>query len=159
MPILEHIQHLSGARAWSGDIPFESLYTAGIAGERWLRALRDEGKIYGVRCARCEITYVPARLYCERCFAKLDENAWSEVGPGGTLESFTVLRLAPDGSPAETPRTMALIHLNGADTLLVHELSNLGPHKPVIGMPVKAVLKPQGERQGSIRDIAYFEPG
>ncbi len=157
MPILEHIAHLGEVRAWTGEIPLESAYTAGVAGERWLRALQNEGKIYGARCTQCEITYVPARLYCERCMAHLPDDAWIEVGPAGTLESFTVLRVGLDGLPA-APRILALIRLDGADTLLVHELDEPGSQKPSIGMRVKAVFKPQPERVASIRDIAHFVP-
>ena len=157
MPILEHLAHLGDARAWNGDIPLESVYTTGIAGDRWLRALQNEGKLYGTRCAHCEVTYVPARLYCERCMAHLGDDAWIEVGPAGAVESFTVLRVGLDDRPA-APRTLALIHLDGADTLFVHELAELGVQKPSIGLRVRAVFKPQPERTASIRDIAYFGP-
>jgi len=157
MPILEHLAHLGDVRAWNGDIPLESLYTAGVAGDRWLRALQNEGKLYGTRCAHCEVTYVPARLYCERCMAHLGDDAWIEVGPAGVVESFTVLRVGLDDRPA-APRIIALLRLDGADTLFVHELAELGAQKPSIGLRVKAVLKPQAERTASIRDIAHFSP-
>lgn len=157
MPILEHLAHVGDVRAWNGDIPLESVYTVGVAGERWLRALQAEGKLYGTRCARCEITYVPARLYCERCMAHLEDDTWTEVGPGGMVESFTVLRVDVDGRPA-APRTLALIRLDGADTLFVHDLGELGHQKASIGLRVKAVLKPPPERQASVRDIACFVP-
>jgi uncharacterized OB-fold protein len=157
MPILEHITHLGEARAWVSDIPFESLYTAGVAGQRWLSALRDEGKLYATRCPKCERVYVPARLFCERCFAHLENDTWQVAGPEGTIESFTILHLAPDGS-AGAPQFIALVRLDGADTLFPHRLGDLGARKPRIGMRVKAVFKPKSEREGSINDIRHFAP-
>jgi uncharacterized OB-fold protein len=157
MPILDHITRLGDVRAWEGNIPFESLYTAGVAGDRWLRALRDEGRIYGTRCPQCAITYVPARLFCERCFVQLGDEAWTAVGPGGELVSYTVLRVGIDGAPTP-PRALGLVRLDGADTLLPHELGALNGRTLQIGLRVRAVFRPERERRASIRDIAYFAP-
>lgn len=158
MPVLETLEHFDQARAWQGHIPLENLYTVGIAGERFLRALKDEGKIYGTRCAKCNVTYVPARLYCERCFAHLDDKAWVLVGPGGALESYTVLHLAPDGSALERPRLMGLVKLDGADSVWPADLGEVDQTALRIGMRVTAVLRPKAERVGAITDLAYFRP-
>ena len=48
--------------AWHGDLPVTSRYTAGLAGERFFRAIKDEGRILGTLCTECDITYVPARF-------------------------------------------------------------------------------------------------
>ncbi len=155
MSLIERIQHLDEARAWRGTIRLEGVYTAGIAGERWLRGLQ-EGKIYGTRCPRCRYTYVPARRFCERCLGALEEDAWVEVGPQGTLVSWTRVHGALDGTPSAAPRTFGLIRLDGADALLVHELIGAGEWKS--GMRVEAVFRPPAERVGSIRDLLGFRP-
>ncbi|MDA2914760.1 zinc ribbon domain-containing protein [Acidobacteriia bacterium AH_259_A11_L15] len=59
-------------RAWRGEIPLESLYTAGLGGEIFFRALKERGELVGTRCAPCKQVYVPARAFCERCFGELD---------------------------------------------------------------------------------------
>lgn len=153
MPLIERIQHLNEARAWRGAIRLEGVYTAGVAGERWLRGLQ-EGKIYGTRCPRCRYTYVPARRFCERCLGELSEDAWIEVGPQGTLVSWTRVHVAPDGAPLVPPRTIGLIRLDGADAVLVHEL--IGDGEWASGMRVEAVFRPPAERVGSIRDLLGF---
>lgn len=158
MAILDSLEHLREARAMPGSLPTHYLYTAGVAGQKFLAALRDEGKILGARCEKCGYTYVPARMYCERCFAPLPEDQWTTVGPGGTLVSFTVVHLDLDGQPLAAPRTLGLIRLDGADGTLVHDLGELGGRAPEIGMRVTAALKPRAERTGSILDIRWFRP-
>ena len=153
MALIERIQHLDEVRAWPGTIQLEGVYTAGVAGERWLRGLQ-EGKIYGTRCPRCRYTYVPARRFCERCLGALDEDAWVEVGPQGTLVAWTRVHVAPDGAPLVPPRALGLIRLDGADAVLVHEL--IGEGAWASGMRVEAVFRPPAERTGSIRDLQGF---
>jgi len=158
MPILDRLDHLHRALAVEGDLPFTSLYTVGIAGERFFRAFKDEGKILGTHCTQCDVKYVPGRLYCERCFAHLDEEAWFDAGTLGTVHTFTVLHITLDGTPLETPRVLAFVEIDGTDGGLVHDLGEVDPDQVFIGMPVEAVFKPIGERTGSITDILYFKP-
>ncbi len=153
----EPVSRLREVRSWSGDIPIESLYTAGIAGERFLRGIKDEGKLLATRCEACGITYGPARLFCERCFANLDGN-WLETGPEGTVQSFTVLHVGLDGSRLETPDVLAAIQLDGSDTVLIHRLDPTSAERVEPGTRVAPVFKPQGQRAGSILDIEHFKP-
>ena len=154
---LDPITHLTEVRSWPGDIPIENRYTVGIAGERFLRTIKDEAKLLGTRCDRCRITYAPARLFCERCFANLDAH-WVEVGPAGTVQSFTILHLDLDGSRRPKPEVLAAIQLDGADTVMIHRLPPDRRDQVQIGMRVKPVFRPPELREGSILDIEYFEP-
>jgi len=156
MAILDPLEHFHDARAMPGGLPTHYIYTAGVAGQKFLATLRDEGKLLGARCEKCGYTYIPARMYCERCFAHLPESAWIQVGPGGVLMSFTVVHLDLSGKPLDKPRTLGLIKLDGADGTLVHDLGEL-TSKPRVGMRVTAVVKPKAELVGSILDIRYFK--
>jgi uncharacterized OB-fold protein len=140
--------------AWPGDLPVRNRYTFGIAGERFFRALKDEGRILGSRCPRCDVVYVPARAFCERCLHGLEE--WIDVGSRGEVNTFTVLHADPDGSYRDTAEVIAFVRLG--DGGLVHRLGEIAPEEVTIGMSVEAVLKPQAERTGSILDIDYFRP-
>ncbi len=153
---LEPMLHLSALRAWRGMVPVASRYTVGPAGERFFRALRDEARILGTRCGRCRITYVPGRLFCERCFDELQE--WVQVGPGGMIEAVTALSLGPNGARLTQPALLALIRLDGADTVLMHYLGGPGASEADIGTRVEPVFRPVGERTGSILDILHFRP-
>ena len=58
MSLLEHSP--DAPSAWSGTLPVTNRYTLGLAGERFFRAFKDEGRIYGTYCQECDVTYVPA---------------------------------------------------------------------------------------------------
>lgn len=153
---LEPTVHPEQFRTWHGSMPVTSRYTVGPAGERFFRTLRDEGRILATRCGRCGVTYAPGRLFCERCFDALTE--WIEVGPAGTVEAVTALHLSPDGGRLDQPVLVALVRLDGADTVLYHYLGDVGADKVGIGLRVTAVLKPAEARTGSILDISHFRP-
>ena len=140
--------------AWYGSLPVPSRYTYGLAGERFFRALKDEGVILGARCGRCQVTYVPARQFCERCFDELQD--WQDVGTRGEVHAFTRLHLNLDGSLRDEPELIAFVRI--ADGGVMHRLSEIDPHQVEIGMVVEAVLKPASERTGSILDIEHFRP-
>jgi uncharacterized OB-fold protein len=141
-------------KAWYGEMPVTSRYTAGLAGEKFLRGIKDEGKILGSHCDRCGVTYVPVRQFCERCMDELDETV--DVGTEGEVHTFTLLFEDLDGTPREEPEIVAFINLG--DGGLVHRLDEVHLDDLDIGMPVEAVFKPKGEREGSILDIKYFRP-
>jgi hypothetical protein len=141
-------------QAWRDALPVTSRYTFGAAGERFFRALKDEGILYGARCERCEITYVPARVFCERCLSEVQD--WADVGLAGEVFTFTFLYRNLDGTPREEPEIIAFVRI--ADGGLVHRLGEVTLDQVSIGLPVEAVLKPKKEREGSILDIAYFKP-
>jgi uncharacterized OB-fold protein len=140
--------------AWQGDLPVTSRYTFGLAGERFFRAIKDEGRILGTVCHHCHVTHVPGAVFCERCLSPLDE--WVDVGTTGELHSFTLLYENYDGSRRETPELVGFVKLG--DGGLVHRLGETLVEEVYIGMPVEAVFKPQAERTGSILDILYFRP-
>jgi uncharacterized OB-fold protein len=128
-------------------------YTPGVAGTAFFTALRDRGVLLGSRCEACSYTYVPARLFCERCFAELAADA--QVGPGGELVSFTIGFVGLEGEPLEDPETIGLVRLDGADSVLVHRV--LDADEPLeIGERLEVVLRPEGEREGTIVDIEGF---
>lgn len=147
-------------QAWTGDLPVSSRYTYGLAGERFFRHIKDEGLIFGTHCPKCNITHVPARIFCERCLSELED--WVDVGTLGEVHTFTQLWVDYDGSPLEIPRLVAFIRLGKADQHteggLVHLLGEVEPENVTIGMRVEAIFKPATERQGSITDILYFKP-
>ena len=140
-------------QAWLGNLPVISRYTYGLAGERFFRALKDEGKILGGYCPDCDHIYVPAAVFCERCLGELTE--WKDVGLVGDLHTFTILFVGYDGSPLEEPEIVGFVSFG--DGGLVHRI-DADPAELYIGMPMKTVLKPKTKREGSILDIQGFKP-
>jgi len=140
-------------QAWHGNLPVTSRYTYGIAGERFFRTLKDEGKIMGAVCPDCDHTYVPAAAFCERCLAELTE--WVDVGLVGELHTYTVLFVDYEGRQLDEPELVGFITFG--DGGIVHKLE-ADPDDLDIGIPMQAILKPKSKREGSILDILYFKP-
>jgi uncharacterized OB-fold protein len=140
------------ARTVDGGLPVAFHYTPGVGNTAFFEALRHRGVLLGSRCEACAVTYLPARIFCERCFAELAAD--TECGPGGTLESFTTGYVGIDGEPLYEPTTIGLVKLDNADTVLMHHLLGDGPWE--IGTRVGAVVRP--ERAGSVLDIEGFRP-
>ena len=138
------------ARTVDGGLPVSFHYTPGVGNTAFFEALRDRGVLLGSRCEACAYTYLPARIFCERCFAELAAD--TECGPGGTLESFTTGHVGIDGEPLEEPVTIGLVKLDGADTVLMHRLN--GDEPWAIGSRVG--IETASERTGSILDIVGF---
>jgi uncharacterized protein len=134
-----------------GELSVSFRYTPGVGNSAFFEALRDRGVFLGSRCEDCDVTYLPARIFCERCLAELEPSV--ECGPEGELLSWTLVRVDVDDRPLDAPVRYGLVRLDGADTVLLHLLLDLD-RDPSIGMRVRAVLAP--DREGSILDVEGF---
>jgi uncharacterized OB-fold protein len=152
--VLEKIARPDEVRRWPGDMPVRHRYTPGVGGDAFFTALRDRGVLLGSHCAHCGYTYVPARLFCERCFSEL--SADTEVGPEGELVSFTIVFAGIEGEPLERPDVLGAVRLDEADAVLIHRVLEPGEEPLEIGERVEVVVKPEAQRTGSILDIEGF---
>jgi len=138
---------------------FEPRYSwaAGVAISRFLEELK-RGRIIGRKCSKCQRTLVPPRMYCEQCYRPTDE--WEYVRDTGSVNTFSISHVGTDARRLKSPILVAVVELDGASPGmgLLHTLGKVEPSRISIGMRVKAVWKPPGERQGAITDIRYFEP-
>jgi len=134
-----------------GDFPVYFRYTAGIAGERFLREIKDNGKLVASRCVKCNLNYLPPRIYCERCMSKLEE--YVEVENHGTVETVTTCTQDSDGKTFPEPVTVALVRFPLAHGGLIHKTKG----QLAIGDNVRVVFKEKAKRIGSILDIEHFE--
>jgi uncharacterized OB-fold protein len=124
---------------------------------RFLTGLRS-GRILGVRAADGKVL-IPPTEYDPRTGAALgaaDED-WVEVGPAGTVTSWTWVDVPRADHPLDRPFAWALIRPDGADTALLHAVDSGSKAAMATGMRVHATWR--GERTGSIKDIASFAPG
>jgi uncharacterized OB-fold protein len=135
---------------------FDSIfsYTAGTIRSRFLTEIRDNKRIVGTKCPHCGKVWVPARSTCMKCFGSLKD--FVAVSDRGTVTTYSVINCSQPFYPAKSPFVFGIIQLDGADTGLVHLLSEIDPEDVKIGMKVQAVFKE--ERIGSILDIKYFKP-
>ncbi len=141
---------------WEGEIPVHYVYTYGLAGEAFFRAIKDKGTFLGTRCDECDVTFVPPKIYCDRCFAELKK--YIDVGLVGYVDTFTVSFRNMDGSEKDKPRILAMIKIEGTDGGIIHYLEGISIEEVALGLPVQAIFKPKAQRTGSMDDIIGFGP-
>jgi uncharacterized OB-fold protein len=126
---------------------------------RFLTELRD-GRVVGVRTAGGRVLVPPAE-YDQDGTPVTEE--YVEVGPAGTVETWSWVSRPRQTHPLQRPFAWALIKLDGADTALLHAL-DLGVFEPG-AKPPRALetglrVRPSWriERTGAIGDIESFRP-
>ena len=135
-----------------GSMMITSKYTAGIAGEEFLQKFKN-GVITGSHCTKCKKSFLPARLFCERCFSRLKGD---KVAPEeGTLKTFTEVHLDLDGKRLEKSIFVCFVSFSGFEGGLIHRLNPNGK-KLKIGVKVKPVFVSPQNRKGSILDLSHF---
>ena len=134
-------------------------WSTGKAISRFLTGLR-EGELWGRKCTGCGRTMVPPRMYCEQCFRPTDE--WARLRDTGRVLTYSVSYVNADASrrEGEEPIVVAVVEIEGASPMMgmLHLLGEVSLEELAVGMRVKAVWKPRGERSGAITDIRYFRP-
>jgi uncharacterized OB-fold protein len=132
-------------------------WDAGIAIGAYLDGLRD-GKLLASVAPGSGRTMVPPRTFCELSWTPSQKLV--ELPGTGRINTFSLSYVNWDATRRESPLMPAVIELDGASEGMgiLHMLGNVDPQEVEIGMPVRAVWRPEGEREGSITDILYFEP-
>ncbi len=138
-----------------GKLALPYFYLAGEVGSKFIQTIRDQRKLMGVRCNRCDRIFVPPRQTCERCMEDLRNN-WVDLKNTGEVVNYTVVRYEDKHLPRKPPYIMALIKLDGADTPFAHILEGISVDEVECGLPVKAVFSE--ETTSTILDISHFEP-
>jgi uncharacterized OB-fold protein len=138
---------------WTMEFPYK--HSTGETIGRFLAGLRDQRRIWGQRVAGQGVV-VPPLGYSEADGSAGGE--WVAVANAGVVTAVAVVHEAVEGlHPAPAPFAFVLVKLDGADTALPH-IATEGLDRLRVGTRVEAVWKPDGERIGSIRDIAGFRP-
>jgi len=139
------------------DLHYE--HAIGPTASRFFDEIKANQKVMGKKCPKCTRVLLPPRSFCDRCFVETTD--WSEVGPEGKIEAFTIVYQAFKGLP-DPPYGLVYVLLDGADTAMAGFLRGLDladPKQAVpqmrIGRRVKVVFAE--ERTGSVLDF-WFEP-
>jgi uncharacterized protein len=119
-------------------------FMTGLRGRRLLGARAADGRVHAPPFEYDPVTSLPPEELVE-------------VGPAGTVVSWSWLPSPLAGQPLGRPFGWALIRLDGADTALLHAVDAGSAAAMRTGMRVRP--RWADERVGSIRDIACFEPG
>ncbi len=155
MTFLERTTDVKRLRHVPVDMSVDYIYTSGIAGERFFRALRDEGRLLAARCPVCKTNQLPPRMFCERCFTELTD--FVDVPAEGRVAAVTMARMDRSGRPLPNPEAYAFVTFRGIQVGgLIHRLLVV-PEKARVGLAVRVRVKPREARTGTILDIEGFE--
>jgi len=132
-------------------------WDAGIAIGAYLEGLRD-GKLLASVAPGSDRIMVPPRTFCELSWTPSQKLV--ELPGTGRINTFSLSYVNWDATRRDEPLMPAVIELDGASEGMgiLHMLGGIDPEDVEIGMAVRAVWRPAGEREGSITDILYFEP-
>ena len=132
------------------EYPFSR--TVGPVQGAFLTGLR-EGVVLGIRAADGRVLCPPVE-YDPVTSEELTELV--ELGDEGTVTSWAWEPAPRPGQPLDHAFAWALVRLDGADTGLLHALDAGAPDRVRTGMRVR--IRWAAEREGTIADIACFEP-
>ena len=132
-------------------------WDAGIAIGVYLDGLR-EGKLLASYAPGSDRIMVPPRTFCELSWTPSQKIV--ELPGTGRINTFSLSYVNWDATRRDKPLMPAVIELDGASEGMgiLHMLGGIDPEDVEIGMAVRAVWRPEEEREGSITDILYFEP-
>lgn len=142
-------------RHWLHTIEQGYRYTAGPIGTKFLEGLRA-GKLLAGKCHVCGRLLMPPKAFCQYDFAEIKELV--EVAPVGIIKTYTVVYEDSNGNRLPKPVIIGFIEFPGVTGGLIHYIINVEPSGVRVGLKVRPVFKPEGERRGSIMDIVGFEP-
>ena len=125
--------------------PVLSQFMAGLAGRRILGARGADGRVHTPPFEYDPVTAEPPREL-------------TEVGPEGTVVSWSWMPEPLEGQPLAGPFAWALIRLDGADTAMVHAVDAGAAGSAAVRTGMRVRARWAASRVGSIRDIACFEP-
>ncbi len=113
-----------------------------------------ERRILGIRNG--DAVLVPPMEWDPATGAEL-AHEFVEVGPAGTVESWTWVPTPSEQHPLDRPFAFALVRLDGATTPLLHAVDAGSPGAMAEGMRVAPRWR--GTRVGRLDDIECFVPG
>lgn len=120
--------------------------------------IRDNKKIFGRRDARSGRVLVPPRAFSDQTLEPTTD--WVEVGPGGVIETFTIVYEAFNGLPPP-PYAFGFVKLDKANTAIGGffrgvDLTDGAKAAEKLAVGTKVMTKFADKRIGDITDF-WFE--
>jgi len=142
---------------WRGDMQADYMYPNGVAGDKFFKHLMQKDTFLATKCNKCKKVLFPPRMYCEDCFEEILESNWIEVPSTGTVRLFTIATLNAHGEKMQEPKIVALIDIDQTNGALLGIIRSNDITKDFSDKKVKAILRPKDNREGTLKDILYFE--
>ncbi len=135
------------------DVQFDYTRSLGPVLSRFMTGLRDR-TILGSRGADGRVAVPPLEFDPVTHEPSTD---LVEVGPGGTVTTWTWVSRPVEAQPFDRPFAFALVRLDGADVPMLHAVDAGSPEAMGTGMRVTAAWS--AEPQGHVRDLWFVPEG
>jgi uncharacterized OB-fold protein len=135
-------------------IEFPYTRTLGPVYSGFLTGLRD-GKLLGITSSDGKVLCPPTEW--DPWTGDALDPTLTEVGPGGTVETWAWVSSPTPKHPLDAPFAFALVKLDGADVAMMHAVDAGDIGKMSTGMRVTARWK--DERIGHIADLVFVPEG
>jgi hypothetical protein len=146
------VEFMSQRTVMAPDFPYK--HSTGEVIGRFLAGLKEQKQIWGWRTPGQGVVVPPLG------YSELDGTGGGEWVPVQDTGVVTAVALVAHPierlHPFDHPFAFVLVRLDGADTALAHVVADR-PEQVTVGARVRARWKPDGERSGTIYDIACFE--
>jgi scaffold protein (connect acetoacetyl-CoA thiolase and HMG-CoA synthase) len=106
----------------------------GLTTARYWREIPQRYRMEAGKCTACGEVHFPPRRVCMKCGKR--EFTTVVLPETGTVETYTVIRVAPDEFTDLSPYAVALVKLENG-TKLMCQLVDIDLEKIEIGLPVK----------------------
>ncbi|CAN5736811.1 Zn-ribbon domain-containing OB-fold protein [soil metagenome] len=121
--------------------------------------IRDNAKIFGRKCGETGRVLVPPRAFSDQTLEPTTD--WVEVGPGGRIETFTMVYEEFNGLPPP-PYAFGYVMLDGADTAIAGffkgvDLTDQPKAAEALKVGTRVNTKFAEKRIGDVLDF-WFEP-
>jgi uncharacterized OB-fold protein len=124
-----------------------------MSAPKYWREIPQRYRFEAAKCRKCGKILFPPRLICPSCGSR--EFDQTRINQKGTVETFTVIRIAPSGFTDEAPYAVAIINL-GDDVRILCQVADCDPENLKIGMPVRLEFrKVQQEGHDGVINYGY----
>ena len=98
------------------------------------REMPQRYRLQAAKCNKCGKVYFPPRLVCAQCGSREFDSI--DLKDEGTVETFTVIRVAPSQFAMQVPYALGIVRMEDEVRLLT-QITDCEPEEIEIGMPVK----------------------
>jgi uncharacterized protein len=110
-------------------------------------------RLEAAKCKGCGKVHFPPRLVCDSCHGRAFESL--RLPDDGTVETWTVIRVAPAGFGDQVPYALGVIKLSNGVRIMA-QIVDLNPDELKIGLPVKLEFrKIQSDGERGIHGYGY----